>query len=47
MVGSNGAGAQVRRETWELVNLSDGHCPITLKWVYKLKKDEQGAVIQA
>jgi hypothetical protein len=31
--------------TWELVPLPAGHRPITLKWVYKLKKDELGAVI--
>jgi hypothetical protein len=31
---------------WELVPLSDGHHPITLKWVFKLKKDELGAVIK-
>jgi hypothetical protein len=31
--------------TWELVPLPAGHWPITLKWVYKLKKDELGAVI--
>ena len=30
--------------TWELV--LDGHRPITLKWVFKLKKDEMGAVIK-
>ena len=32
--------------TWELVPLPRGHHPITLKWVFKLKKDEQGAVIK-
>jgi hypothetical protein len=32
--------------TWELVLLPAGHRPITLKWVYKLKKDELGAVIK-
>ena len=26
--------------------LPDGHRPITLKWVFKLKKDELGAVIK-
>ena len=26
--------------------LPNGHCPITLKWVFKLKKDELGAVIK-
>lgn len=35
-----------QNRTWELVPLSDGHRPITLKWVFKLKKDEQGAVIK-
>jgi hypothetical protein len=29
-----------------LVSLPDGHRPITLKWVFRLKKDEQGAVIK-
>jgi len=28
------------------VPLPDGHCPITLKCVFKLKKDELGAVIK-
>jgi hypothetical protein len=28
------------------VPLPDGHHPITLKWVFKLKKDELGAVIK-
>ena len=32
--------------TWYLVPLPDGHRPITLKWVFKLKKDEMGAVIK-
>ena len=35
-----------QNRTWELVPLPDGHCPITLKWVFKLKKDELGAVIK-
>ena len=26
--------------------LPDDHRPITLKWVFKIKKDEQGAVIK-
>jgi hypothetical protein len=30
--------------TWELINLSAGQCPITLKWVFKLKKNEAGEV---
>jgi hypothetical protein len=32
--------------TWELVDLSRGHRTITLKWVYKLKRDEVGAIIK-
>lgn len=35
-----------RNKTWELVNLPHGHCPIGLKWVFKLKKNEAGAVIK-
>ena len=33
-----------QNRTWELVPLHAGHRPITLKWVFKLKKDEQGVV---
>ena len=33
-----------QNRTWELVPLPAGHRPITLKWVFKLKKDELGAV---
>jgi hypothetical protein len=32
--------------TWELVDLSAGHYPITLKWVFKLKKNEAGKVVK-
>lgn len=32
--------------TWELVNLLSSPRPITLKWVFKLKKDEAGTVIK-
>ena len=32
--------------TWEMADLPAGHRAITLKWVYKLKKDETGAVIK-
>jgi hypothetical protein len=32
--------------TWELVDPPAGHRPISLKWVFKLKKDEKGAVIK-
>jgi hypothetical protein len=35
-----------QNHTWELVPLSDAHRPITLKWVFKLKKDELGTVIK-
>jgi hypothetical protein len=35
-----------QNHTWELVLLHAGHWPITLTWVYKLKKDELGAVIK-
>ena len=33
-----------QNRTWELVPLPAGHRPITLKWVFKLKKDELGAM---
>jgi hypothetical protein len=32
--------------TWELVDLPPGHRAITLKWVFKLKRDEVGAIVQ-
>jgi hypothetical protein len=32
--------------TWKLAELSRNHHAIGLKWVYKLKKDESGAVIK-
>jgi hypothetical protein len=35
-----------RNPTWELVDLPIGHRAITLKLVYKLKKDEARAVIK-
>jgi hypothetical protein len=35
-----------QNHTWELVPLPDGHRPIALKWVFKLKKDELGTVIK-
>jgi len=31
-----------KNKTWELVDLPAGHRPISLKWVFKLKKDEKG-----
>jgi hypothetical protein len=33
-----------KKKTWELVDLPVDHHPITLKWVFKLKKDEKGKV---
>lgn len=30
----------------ELVDLLNDHCPITLKWVFKLKKNKAGEVIK-
>jgi len=36
--------AMEKNKTWELVHLPAGHRPISLKWVYKLKKDEKGMV---
>ena len=32
--------------TWELTDLPHGHKAIGLKWVFKLKKDETGAVVK-
>jgi hypothetical protein len=32
--------------TCELVDLPRGHSAITLKWVFKLKRDEVGAIIK-
>jgi hypothetical protein len=32
--------------TWELADLPRGHSAITLKWVFKLKRDEAGAIIK-
>jgi hypothetical protein len=31
--------------TWELADLPHGHSAITLKWVFKLKRDEAGAIV--
>jgi hypothetical protein len=36
----------VKNRTWELVVLPRGHRAITLKWVFKLKRDEAGIVIK-
>jgi hypothetical protein len=32
--------------TWELADLPHGHRTITLKWVFKLKRDETGAIVK-
>ena len=34
-------------DTWLLVELPSGHCAIILKWVYKLKHDENGGIIMS
>ena len=33
-------------ETWELVDPPPGCRPIILKWVYKVKRDELGAIVK-
>jgi hypothetical protein len=35
-----------KNSTWELANLPRGHNAITLKWVFKLKRDEAGAIVK-
>jgi len=35
-----------KNQTWELVKLPAGHKPIGLKWVYKLKRNEDGEVVK-
>jgi hypothetical protein len=35
-----------KNRTWELADLPRGHRTITLKWVFKLKRDEVGAIIK-
>jgi len=32
--------------TWKLVNLPQGHRPIGLKWVFKVKRDEAGVIVK-
>jgi len=38
--------AVVKHLTWELADLPRGHRAITLKWVFKLKRDETGAIVK-
>jgi hypothetical protein len=35
-----------KNHTWELADLPHGHNAITLKWVFKLKRDEVGAIVK-
>jgi hypothetical protein len=35
-----------KNRTWELADLPHGHNVITLKWVFKLKRDEASAIIK-
>jgi hypothetical protein len=35
-----------KNRTWELADLPRGHCAITLKWVFKLKRVEVGVIIK-
>lgn len=39
-------GAIRQNSTWEMVDLRDGHRPIGLKWVFKVKKDSKGVVVK-
>jgi hypothetical protein len=39
-------GAVEKNRTWELADLPRGHHAITLKWVFKLKRDEVGTIIK-
>ena len=33
-------------ETWQLIDPPPGCHPISLKWVYKVKQDEHGAIVK-
>ena len=33
-------------ETWQIIDPPPGCCPIGLKWVYKVKRDEHGAIVK-
>jgi hypothetical protein len=35
-----------KNHTWELADLPHGHSEITLKWVFKLKRDGAGAIVK-
>jgi hypothetical protein len=35
-----------KNRTWELADLPRGHSAITLKWMFKMKRDEVGAIIK-
>jgi len=35
-----------QNRTWELADLPRGHRAITLKWMFKLKRDEAGAIVK-
>ena len=39
-------GAIEENSTWRLTTLPPGHRAIGLKWVYKVQKDAQGAVLK-
>jgi hypothetical protein len=41
-----GDGHNEKSRTWELADLPCGHSTITLKWVFKLKRDEAGAIVK-
>lgn len=36
----------VQNRTWDLTDLQHGHRAITLKWVFRLKKDQDGKVVK-
>jgi hypothetical protein len=35
-----------KNHTWELADLPRGHSAITLKWMFKLKRGEAGAIVK-
>lgn len=35
-----------KNNTWTLTELPSGHKPISLKWVFKLKKDSDGKIVK-